>query len=183
MKIGVKVIEAMTRNPLVVKPDSSVSECAKLMEKNHVGSLIVREGATIGIATEQDIVRKIVAKGLNPDATKIKNAMETNLFTIVGNGDIYDALVLMRDKNIRHLPVVQNSELIGFLTIKDILKIQPQLFELIVDKFELKEEYNKPISHKRRLENDCEICSNFSILHYFDHKWICDECAELKNLL
>ena len=183
MKIGVKVIEAMTRNPLVVKPDISVSECARLMEKNHVGSLILKDGTTIGIATEQDIVRKVVAKGLNPETTNSKEAMETNLFTISGNEDIYDALVLMRDKNIRHLPVVQNGELIGFLTIKDILKIQPQLFELIVDKFELKEEYNKPVSHKRRLENDCEICSNFSILHYFDYKWICDECAELKNLL
>jgi len=183
MKIGVKVIDAMTRNPVVIKPDISVSECSKLMDLNHVGSLIVKDGSFIGIVTEQDIVRKIVAKGLNPETIKIKEAIETNLFTIAGNEDIYDALVLMRDKNIRHLPVVQNGELIGFLTIKDILKIQPQLFELIVDKFELKEEYNKPIFHKRRLENDCEICSNFSILHYFDYKWICDDCAELKNLV
>lgn len=171
----------MTKSPIVIKPDISVSQCAKLMETNHIGSLIIKEGATMGIVTEQDIVRKVVAKDLNPETTEIKSVMETNLFTITGKEDIYDAMVLMRDKNIRHLPVVQNGDLIGFLTIKDILKIQPQLFELIVDKFELKEEFNKPVFYKRRLENDCEICGNFSILHYFDYKWICDECAELKN--
>ncbi|MBW2970751.1 CBS domain-containing protein [Candidatus Woesearchaeota archaeon] len=58
---------------------------------------------------------------------------------------MYDSLVLMRDYNIRHLPVVHKKELVGYLTIKDILKIEPQLFELIVEKFELREEHRKPI--------------------------------------
>ena len=58
MKIGVKVIDAMTRNPLVVKPNAPISECSKIMETNHVGSLIVKENnLVIGIVTEQDIVR------------------------------------------------------------------------------------------------------------------------------
>lgn len=180
MKIGVKVLDAMTKSPVVVKPNISISECAKIMETNHVGSLIIRENNIMGIATEQDIVRKIIAKNLNPETTEIKTAMETNLFTITGKEDIYDALLLMRDKNIRHLPVIQNGDLIGLLTIKDILKIQPQLFELVVDKFELKEEANKPVTYKRKLENDCETCGNFAILHYVENKWICHECAELK---
>ena len=181
MKIGVKVIDAMTRNPLVVKPNAPISECSKIMETNHVGSLIVKENnLVIGIVTEQDIVRKVIAKSLKPEATEVSSVMERNLFTVTGKEDIYDALVLMRDKNIRHLPVLQNGDLTGFLTIKDILKIQPQLFELLVDKFELREEVNKQAFHKRRLESECEICGNFSILHYLDYKWICDECAELK---
>ena len=181
MKIGVKVFDAMTKNPIVVKPTTSVSECAKIMDSNHVGSLIIRENPLLGIVTEQDIVRKIVAKGINPETTEIKTAMEPNLFTISGKEDIYDALLLMRDKNIRQIPVVQNGDLIGLLTIKDVLKIHPQLFELVVDKFQLREEINKPVFYKRRLENDCETCGNFSILHYLDYKWICDECAELKS--
>ena len=181
MKIGVKVLDAMTRNPVIVKSNTCVSECAKTMEQNHVGSLIVKGINNIGIVTEQDIVRKVIAKKLNPDSTEVGNIMEKNLFTVSGKEDIYDALVLMRDKNIRHLPVMQNGDLIGFLTIKDVLKIQPQLFELLVDKFELKEEFNKPIFSKRRIENECEICGNYSILHYMDYKWICHECTELKN--
>ena len=67
------------------------------------------------------------------------------LFTIEGESDIYDALVIMRDENIRHLPVVNKGEMVGLLTLKDILKIQPALFELIVEKFELREEENKPV--------------------------------------
>src|SRR3989338_4856476 len=116
MKIGVKVFDAMTKSPIVVKPNTFVSECAKIMEANHVGSLIIKEDSLLGIVTEQDIVRKIVAKGINPETTEIKTAMEPNLFTISGKEDIYDALLLMRDKNIRQIPVVQNGDLMGLLT-------------------------------------------------------------------
>src|SRR3989344_9390801 len=182
MKVGVRVADAMTKNPVIISPDSPVAYCAKLMEEKHVGSLIIKysEKGMIGIVTEQDIVRKIVAKNVNPEMAKIGEIAESNLYTISEKEDIYDALVLMRDKNIRHLPVLSAGELIGLLTIKDILKIQPQLFELIVDKFELREEFSKPINENRKLEGECHICGNFSRLHYMDYEWICDECSELK---
>jgi signal-transduction protein with cAMP-binding, CBS, and nucleotidyltransferase domain len=182
MKVGIKVSEAMTKNPVVINPDNLIIDCAKLMEEKHVGTLIIKypENGMIAIVTEQDIVRKVVAKNLNSEVTKIKEIAESNLFTISEKEDIYDALVLMRDKNIRHLPVVSTGELIGLLTIKDILKIQPQLFELIVDKFELREEFSKPINENRKLEGECHICSNFSRLHYMGSEWICEECSELK---
>jgi len=183
MKIGVRVLDAMTKDPVVVALEITISDCAKIMEEKHVGSLLVKDEKKhlVGIITEQDIVRKVVSKKLNPESAQVSSVMETNIFTISEKEDLYNALVLMRDKNIRHLPVVQNGELIGFLTIKDILKIQPQLFELIVEKFELREEFNKPVFSKRKIENDCEICGNYSKLNYLDYKWICDECLELNE--
>ena len=60
--------------------------------------------------------------------------MTTKLVTIEPKADIFDAMMLMRDAEVRHLPVVENKKILGFLTMKDILKIEPQLFDLIVEK-------------------------------------------------
>jgi CBS domain-containing protein len=146
IKTGYKVADAMTSKPITVTPESTIEECAAVMLKSHVGSLVIKEGERLkGIITEQDVVRKVVAKKKDPSKTKVINAMVTNLITIEPGRDIYDALVVMRDNNIRHLPVVHNKNLVGYLTIKDILKIQPQLFDIIVEKFELREQEHKPV--------------------------------------
>ena len=176
MKIGVKVEEAMTKNPVTVNSNITISDCAKIMEENKIGSVIVKDENLLGIITEEDIVRKVVSKKLDINNVTAKNIMESNLFTISGKEDIYEALMLMKDKKINHLPVVQNGELIGFLTIKDILKIQPGLSELVVENFDIREEDKKSELFKKKIEGDCQICQNFSILHYDNSKWVCDEC-------
>jgi signal-transduction protein with cAMP-binding, CBS, and nucleotidyltransferase domain len=178
MKIGVKVSDAMTKNPVVVNSNASISECARIMYENNVGSLIVKERDLLGIITEEDIVKKVVSKKLDIEKTTAKNIMESNLFTISGREDIYEALILMKEKKIRHLPVVQNGELIGFLTIKDILKIQPGLSEMVVENFDLKEEDKKSEFFRKKIEGECETCGNFLNLFYFNSKWVCNECLE-----
>ncbi len=178
MKIGVRVLDAMTKNPVVVNANMSISECARVMEENKVGSVIVKDENLLGIITEEDIVRKVVSKKLNLETTNTKNIMVSNLFTTSGKEDIYDALMLMKDKKINHLPVVQNNELIGFLTLKDILKIQPRLAELVVETFDLREEDKKSELFKKKIEGDCDNCKNFSVLHYSNSKWVCEECLE-----
>ena len=146
MKTGVKVSDAMTHSPIVIRSGTTLRECAKVMEANHVGALIVRDGKHVdGILTEQDIVRKAVAKGRHTDDTAAKEIMEMKVITVGPGRDIYDALVIMRDHNIRHLPVVDGEDMIGLLTIKDVLKIQPDLFDILVEKFELREEERKPV--------------------------------------
>ena len=139
-------MDAMTRKPVVVKPDTTILECSNLMKDKHVGSLMVIQGEELkGILTEQDIVRKVVAKKIDSEKTKVKDIMVTEIISVNPESDIYEALVVMRDNNVRHLPVIYKGKMTGYLTIKDILKIEPQLFELIVEKFELREEDRKPI--------------------------------------
>ena len=139
MKSGIQVADAMTINPVSIDSDITLTECAKIMSDKHVGAVVVKDdGSSIGILAEQDIVREAVAKGMDVNKEKVKDVMETKLITMSPDADIYDALIKMRDNNIRHLPVVENDEMVGLLTIKDILKIEPQLFELIVEKFELR---------------------------------------------
>ncbi len=146
METGYKISDAMTRRPVTVGKETTIVECAQIMKKKHVGSLIIEDkGELVGIITEQDIARKVVAAELDPMTTKVEDIMVTNLITIDPDSDIYDSLVLMRNHNIRHLPVLVDGELVGYLTIKDILKIEPQLFEIIAERFELREEDRKPI--------------------------------------
>ena len=103
--------------------------------------MIIENDEAIGLVTDEDFVRKSVAKGLDPKKLRILDIMSTELTTISPEKDIYDALLLMRDHNIRQLPVISNKKVEGFL--KDILKIQPELIDLVVEKYELREESRK----------------------------------------
>jgi len=163
MKSGYKVMDAMTTKPVSVSPGITLQECANIMDENHVSTVIVRDNEnSVGILSDQDIVRKVIAKGANPLNKKVKEFMETDLVVVEPETDIYDALIKMRDLNIRHLPVVKDNKMIGLLTLKDILKIQPQLFELLVEKFELKEENRKPINRIIQNEGICQACGEYS---------------------
>lgn len=169
----------MTKKPISINPTITIDECSKIMLKEHIGSLLIVEGGKlVGIIAEQDIVRKVVAKGLDPHNTKIKEIMVTNIITIDPDSDIYEAIVIMRDSNIRHLPVMHKKSMVGYLTIKDVLKIEPQLFELLVEKFEIREERNKPVFGEERMPGGiCEICSNYANeLYHLEGIMYCSSC-------
>jgi len=140
MKTGLLVHDCMTTTPISIDNEASIHEASKIMLDNHVGALLVTsKGKRGGIISERDIVRKAIAKGINPIDKSVKEFATTDLITIVPEADIYEAIIKMRDNNIRHLPVVEGDKYIGFISVKDILKIEPQLFEIIVEKFEIME--------------------------------------------
>ena len=180
MKTGYKVYDCMTTKPISISPEISLEECAKVMDVNHVGALVVKENhVSKGLITEQDIVRKVISKGINPLTKKVKDFMESELITISPNDDIYDALIKMRDLNIRHLPVVDNGKMVGLLTLKDILKIEPQLFELLVDRFELREETRKPINRFIPNEAICQGCGAYvEDVKRVKGSLLCERCAK-----
>ena len=180
MKTGYKVYDCMTTKPISVSPDASLEQCAKVMSKNHVGALVIKEThKSIGLITEQDIVRKVIAKRINPLTKKVKDFMEKKLMTINPNDDIYDALIKMRDSNIRHLPVVDNGKMVGLLTLKDILKIEPSLFDLVVEKFEIREEKRKPIDRVIQTEAICQACGAYSEdITKVKGSLLCERCAK-----
>jgi len=158
MKTGYSVADAMTKKPVAVSPNDGLEKISQIMAKEHVSSLPVKtNGNLLGIITEQDIVRNVVAKGIDPYSKKVSDIMAKDLVTIEPNKDIYEALIIMRDKNFRHLPVMDGDKMVGFLTIKDILKIQPQLFELMVEKFEIREADSKPVAEILRRNNEAEV--------------------------
>ncbi len=152
MKTGIKVGDIMTFNPITVHPATTLRECAQIMEKNHVGSLLIKDGEKlIGIATEQDLVRNGLGRIPDPEKARVKEVMAKSIHSISPEEDIADALMIMNDYNIRHLPVMHNGKFVGLITGKDILKIQPHLFETLAESIELREE-------ERKLQAACHSC-------------------------
>jgi signal-transduction protein with cAMP-binding, CBS, and nucleotidyltransferase domain len=175
METGYMVCDAMTKMPVVVPIDATIQDCAKVMHKENVGSLLVKDKHALkGLITDEDIVHEIVAKGIDPKTTKVKEHMATSLITITPEKDIFEALTLMMTKNIKQLPVVDGEKMIGILTLKDVLKLEPELFDLIVDKIKIKEEEHKPLVN----EGICQECGNYSPkLVNRNDAMICKECS------
>ncbi|MFH1400867.1 MAG: CBS domain-containing protein [Nanoarchaeota archaeon] len=163
MLTGYRVIDGMTTKPIMIDQTVTLQECARIMDVNDVGSLLVHKDRRIlGIITEQDLVRKALRAGLDVRTTTVKDVMTRDLVTISPEKDIYDALILMQKNDIRHMPVVDDGQVVGFLTLKDILKIEPALFEKVVGSIEIREEQRKPIGDRVAEEGICEICGNYS---------------------
>ena len=178
MKTGLKVIDAMTRQPVVVSPETTLLKCAKIMLNNQVGSVIVKEnGKLLGLVTEKDLVRKVVAKNLDTKTTPVSKIMTKKLLTIGPHEDIYDAMYFMSRYDVRRLPVIENKELIGLLTHKDILKIQPDLFEIYAERIKLREEANKPLN-RDYLEGPCANCGSYGQLYKHRQKFVCEACKK-----
>ena len=171
-KTGIRVIESMTKRPVVVKPDISLVDSAKKMLKENVGSLIVKnKGEAVGIVTEQDLIR-IIANKLDTEKTKIKDVMSKNLIGIDPNADIYEAIVKMNKENVRRLPVInKNNKLVGLLTVKDILVMQPTLIDLRLEHLDIRERYDK------LKEGECENCGSQGNLYNNEGKLLCRACS------
>ena len=138
------VADAMTTRPISAPPDMTIHNVAVLMDMHGVGSVLIRRGKDLlGLVTERDFVTRVCLEGYDPVHTHVKNVMSKDLLTIPPDSDLFDALLLMKDANVRHLPVTHQGEFIGFITAKDILKIQPELFDNFVDMFEIREEERK----------------------------------------
>ncbi|MEE8260236.1 MAG: CBS domain-containing protein [Nitrospinaceae bacterium] len=107
---------------LSVSSDTPVQEAAQLMESKHIGSLLVKDGETfVGIITETDLTRKIVAQGLQDKNPSVREIMTTPLQTIDCHEPIVDANQLMANKRIRHIAVTDNDAVVGMLSVKDLI--------------------------------------------------------------
>jgi len=191
MKIGIKVGDVMTRNFVSVKPQVSIAECAKEMIKKRVGSVIVKEKDILrGILTEGDIV-KTIAKKKDLSKIKVKDVMTKKVATIKPGDDMYDALVKMRKEKVRWLPVTVKNKVIGMLTINDILRIEPSLFDIAAEMTPIREEMEKLKAIKMRKtraalargdvwikEGECHECGAYGLLYNIDGRLLCEECKD-----
>ncbi len=146
MKTGYKAIDIMTTRPITAKPSITVKECADLMTKHAVGSIIIVEGKDLkGIVSKKDIVSKIVSMNKDASKTKVNEIMTPakKMVTISPGIDIYEAMILMKENDVKRLPVMDDGKLLGLITSKDILKIEPALFDLLVENIRLREEDRK----------------------------------------
>ena len=117
----VSLREVMAKDPVATEPDATVAEAAAAMVRERVGSLLVRaEGAVLGILTERDVLR---AAGTDGDllSTRVRDWMTREPTTAPADEDTEDAIVTMLDNGFRHLPVMDGGDLVGIVSLRDLL--------------------------------------------------------------
>jgi len=108
-----------------VRPSDTVLHAANLMNERSIGGLLVLEGDdTVGIFTERDVLRRVVAQGRDPAATRVADVMSAPVTICEPDLSLEDAASLMTERRIRHLPVRDAGRLIGVVTIGDLLAYQ-----------------------------------------------------------
>lgn len=106
-----------------VSPSTTVLEALNIMADQNIGSVMVlEEGHYLGIVTERDYSRKVVLKGKSSTDTKVAEIMSSDLPRVTANDSIDYCMQLMSDKNIRYLPVFDENQVTGILSINDVVK-------------------------------------------------------------
>jgi CBS domain-containing protein len=121
---GPKVREVMTDRPRCVTPETLISEAARLMKSDDVGSLPILEGERLtGIVTDRDIVLQAVAEEKDPRGMPVREVASRELVTIGPEEDLSEALRLMASHQVRRIPVVdEDSRLVGIVAQADIAR-------------------------------------------------------------
>ena len=109
------------QNIISLPPDTTVRAATKVMAKHKIGAVPVTEsGRLMGIFTERDLISRVIAREVNPDATRLRDVMTPHPQTIDAGENAGKALQMMRDGGFRHLPVTQKGQLLGIVSIRDI---------------------------------------------------------------
>ncbi len=108
---------------LSIEPQTSVYDAVKIMSDNNVGALLAMDGESLaGIFSERDYARKIILKGRASSETRVGDVMSKNVVCAQPSQTVEECMALMTDKNIRHLPVLENNKVIGIISIGDLVK-------------------------------------------------------------
>lgn len=106
-----------------IPPDQTVFEAVQMMAEKQVGALLVMAGEALrGIISERDYAREVILKGRSSRETLVGEIMSANVITVTPATPVREALALMSDKRIRHLPVVEDSRVLGIISIGDLVK-------------------------------------------------------------
>lgn len=128
-KIIPDVVKRQTISSL--KPDNTAFEAASMMTKANIGAVVILDpkGGLIGIVTERDMTRRVIAKGVDPKGTRLADIMTKNPDTLSPDDSANDALELMQARRYRHLPVVEDGKCVGMVSVRDLYAAAKQSLE------------------------------------------------------
>jgi len=121
------VKDIMTKDIVSLNSEDSIERAAQLMKQFDIGSIpVCNQEKLIGIVTDRDITLKSVAAGQNTNTQRISDVMTSNPVTGSPDMDIHDAARIMSEQQIRRLPIIQNNNLVGMVSLGDI-SLEPNL--------------------------------------------------------
>lgn len=181
METAIPVREVMTRPVITADVDIDVLTAAKRMALANVGCLIVVSGdKPIGILTERDLVKKVVAKATDPQTVKVEDVMSSPLVTISPEASLRDAASLMLKSRIKRLPVTSNGRLVGIITDTDLVSGSSiGLGDVLSDLLEMHRESIHFQEARGVVSGICEVCSQLSdTLENVNGELLCWSCRD-----
>jgi CBS domain-containing protein len=116
------------REVLKIEAESSVFEAVQKMVEANVGSLLVTDhGEIVGIVTERDYLRRVTLEGRTDKETPVREIMTSPLIVVTPETSIDECMAVMTDRRIRHVPVVDGGEVVGVVSIGDLVKFKSKL--------------------------------------------------------
>ena len=183
-EVFLPVRDVMSSPVITVEEDDTVDKVAKLMDEYKIGSVVVvgGHGEPVGVITERDIVRSVVAKDKLPSEVKAKEIMSKPLITIGADEDIKEAARKMAKFDIRRLIVMHKGKMVGIVSSRDLLMAMPDLIDIMVERY--RAGLVKPMAEEEEavpLAGYCDMCGRWSdTLVEVNGQFLCEECrAEL----
>jgi len=174
----VLVREVMSSPVIEAEEHETAEDAAKKMMKYGVGAIIVtgQSGEPVGIVTKTDLVNKVIAKNLKPNEVKLKDIMSTPLQTIDPDARIEDALRKMNKLKVNRLAVIYKNRLAGLVSIKDILRVTPEILEIVKENMKIMG-VSFPRSKEGYMEGYCDNCGEWSdMLLNVEGRYLCEDC-------
>ena len=124
MKLVKHLLDAKGRNIISISPAASVFDAILLMADKAIGSLVVLDddARLVGIVTERDYARKVIIKGRSSKDTTVEDIMTTKVMTAASDNTVNECMELMTEKKVRHLPVVEDEQVIAMISIGDLVQ-------------------------------------------------------------
>jgi CBS domain-containing protein len=117
------VLNAKPREIYSISRDATVFDALTTMNQKEIGALVVMEaGKVVGIVSERDYARKIILKGKTSRETYVRDVMSSDLYHVKPDNTVHECMVLMTGKHVRHLPVFEEEQFVGIVSIGDIVK-------------------------------------------------------------
>ena len=105
-----------------IGPNATVIDAIRLMDEKNVGALpVVENGKLVGIVSERDYTRKVILKGRSSKDTLVSDIMTKQVLTVNPSNSVTECMQIMTDKRVRHLPVLEGTNLVGILSIGDVV--------------------------------------------------------------
>ncbi len=181
------VSDIMTRSPIKVSPDVTIMDCVRIMVRSRVGSLLITDKKKlVGFISRRDVLWVLVKKPKD-DLKKIKaiDISPRKLATLKPTYTISQAINKMKSVKFGKLPVIHRGELVGMLTVRDILNFHPEVYPELEELRLVREEEEKIVRHKKAQlrkttqEGICEECGNFDQLYRVGTELLCESCKHL----
>jgi CBS domain-containing protein len=173
----VKIKEVMKKNVITADPNLKMSDVAKIMTNNRVGSVVVmNRNKPVGIVTNDDIVT-LIAQGKSPRKMTIKDMPKRRKDLIVAAPDdsVMGVARKMLKSGIKRVPVIDNGKLMGIVSDKEILLVSPELINILSEKLKIR--VDMVADPTREISGICENCEAYSN-HLVNQggRWVCEDC-------